>query len=326
MKYPQHGSWPKVTVIIVNWNGERFLGRCLSALYSQTVMPHEVILVDNASSDNSLEIIEKFPQVRLLKQSDNLGFARGNNLAIKNSSLDAEWIALLNPDAFVAPDWLAALLLAAHDHPDFDIFASKLLCAGNPQFLDGMGDSYSISGRVRRIGHNELSSNFSEEETEVFSACAAAAMYRRGALVNSGGFDEDFFCYTEDVDLGFRMRLFGSRCLYIPQSVAYHVGSGTTDGQHGNFATYHGHRNLVWVFVKNMPGILFWLFLPMHIIMNIYAILLLCLRGQGLVAVRAKLDALLGLPKMWKKRNQVQKIRTASIAEVWLMLEKNIFK
>lgn len=326
MKKPRQGGWPKVTVVIVNWNGESFLDNCLSALYSQTVMPHEVILVDNASSDNSLEVVKKFPQVRLLEQSANVGFARGNNLAIMTSSEDSEWIALLNPDAFVDPGWLAALLLAAQEHPDFDMFASKLLNAGTPRLLDGVGDSCSISGRVRRIGHNELSVDFPGEVKEVFSACAAAAMYRRSLLINSGGFDEDFFCYTEDVDLGFRLRLTGSRCLYIPQSVAYHVGSGTTDGQHGNFATYHGHRNLVWVFVKNMPGILFWLFLPLHIVLNFYALLLLGLRGQGRLALSAKLDAVRGLPKMWRKRVQIQRRRVVPIADVWQVLDKNILK
>ena len=111
--------WPKVTVIIVNWNGERFLDRCLSALLAQTVAPHEIIVVDNASSDGSLDLVRRFPSVRLLAQDRNLGFARGNNLAIEEAAAESECIALLNPDAFVEPRWLEALLLATRDYPAF---------------------------------------------------------------------------------------------------------------------------------------------------------------------------------------------------------------
>ena len=144
---------PKVTVIIVNWNGERFLSRCLSALQAQTVAPHEIILVDNASSDASLDIVRRFASVRLLAQNENQGFARGNNLAIEAASAESEWMALLNPDAFVEPRWLEALLTATHDYPDFDVFGSKLVNAADPAVLDGAGDAYHISGLVWRMAH-----------------------------------------------------------------------------------------------------------------------------------------------------------------------------
>ena len=104
------------------------------------------------------------------------------------------------------------------------------------------------------MGHGVPVSSVSEEVREVFSPCAAAALYRRSALVEIGGFDDDFFCYSEDVDLGFRLMLAGHSCLYVPTSVTHHVGSGTTGGQNSDFAVYHGHRNLVWTYVKDMPG------------------------------------------------------------------------
>jgi len=129
---------------------------------------------------------------------------------------------------------------------------------------------------------------------------------------------------VEDVDLGFRLRLVGYRCLYVPQSVVYHVGSGTTGGQHSDFAMYHGHRNLVWTFVKNMPGILFWMLLPLHVSLNLASIIWFALRGRGGVIWRAKRDALLGLPKMWRKRQYIQKTRVASIGEVWRQLDKRM--
>lgn len=184
---------PKITVVIVNWNCERFLDRCLFALLAQTVMPHEIILVDNASSDASLEIVQCFPSVRLMAQTENLGFARGNNLAFRAASSDTDWIALLNPDAFVEPRWLEALLLATVDYPGFEVFGSKLVNSANPEVLDGAGDVYHVSGLVWRMGHGVPVSSVSEEVREVFSPCAAAALCRRSALVEVGGFDDDFF-------------------------------------------------------------------------------------------------------------------------------------
>lgn len=316
--------WPKVSVVVVNWNGEPFLERCLSALLTQTVAPHEIILVDNASTDASLAIAQRFPTVRLLAQKENLGFARGNNLAIRAVSTESQWIVLLNPDAFAEPHWLESLLTMAQANPGFDFFGSKLVTATDQAVLDGAGDAYHFSGLVWRTAHGVPVSALGESECEIFSPCAAAALYRRSVFEQVGGFDEDFFCYVEDVDLGFRLRLAGYRCLYVPQSVVHHVGSGTTGGQHSDFSIYYGHRNLVWTFVKNMPGVLFWLLLPMHVALNLVSILWFVLRGQGAVILRAKRDALLGLPKMWRKRQQIQKTRVASIRDIWGVLDKRL--
>lgn len=314
----------KVSVVIVNWNGERFLDRCLSALFAQTVAPHEIILIDNASTDASLVIARRFPSVRVLVMNENLGFARGNNLAIEAVSAESQWIVMLNPDAFAEPNCLEALLAAADANPGFDVFASKLVNAADTTLLDGGGDAYHMSGRFWRIGHGAPAPSFLEPVREVFSPCAAAAMYRRSDLLELGGFDEDYFCYSEDVDLGFRLRLAGYRCLYVPAAVALHVGSGTTGSQHSDFAVYHGHRNLVWTFVKNMPGVLFWLMLPLHVTLNLVSIIWLALRGQGAMILRAKRDALLGLPRMWHKRQQIQKARVASIWDIWHVLDKRL--
>lgn len=320
----RQGATDKVTVIIVNWNGERFLERCLTALMAQTLKPHEIILVDNASSDGSIAIVQRFPSVRLIALDQNSGFARGNNLATEASSEESEWIALLNPDAYAEPGWLEALLSAARRNPIYDMFGSKLVNAADPTVLDGVGDAYHMSGRVWRTGHGLPVPDAAECEREVFSPCAAAAMYRRSALQEVGGFDEDYFCYVEDVDLGFRLRLAGYRCLYVPQSVVHHVGSGTTGSQHSDFAVYHGHRNLVWTYVKDMPGILLWLLLPLHLSMNILAVCVFVLRGQGRIILKAKQDALLGLPAIWRKRRQVQARRVISSRQIWHILDKSI--
>ena len=314
----------KCTVVVVNWNGEQFLERCLAALLAQTARPHEIILLDNASTDGSLEIARGFPAVRVIALDQNTGFARGNNLVIDSASMASEWFALINPDAFAAPRWLESLLVAAESNPEFDVFGSKLVNSADPTLLDGTGDAYHISGLVWRTAHGVSVSAMVNNDCEVFAPCAAAALYRRSAFEKVGGFDPDFFCYVEDVDIGFRLRLAGYRCLYVPKSVAHHVGSGTTGGQHSDFSVYHGHRNLVWTFVKNMPGVLFWLLLPLHVALNLVSILWFALRGRGAVILRAKRDALFGLPKMWRKRQQVQKVRVASIRNIWRVLDKRL--
>lgn len=320
----QQRIWPKASVIVVNWNGERFLESCLTALLSQSAKPHEIILIDNASTDRSVEIAEMFPTVRIIALEQNTGFARGNNLAILATSKESDWIALINPDAYAEPRWLETLLEAAESNTDFDLFGSKLVNAADSTLLDGAGDAYHISGLVWRTSHGVNVSDTSQNECEIFSPCAAAALYRRSALLEVGGFDEDFFCYVEDVDLGFRLRLAGYRCLYVPQSVAHHVGSGTTGGQHSDFSVYHGHRNLVWTFVKNMPGLLFWFLLPLHVALNLASLVWFTLRGQGAVIARAKWDAVLGLPAMWHKRQKIQQTRLASISEIWRVLDQRL--
>ena len=316
----------KVSVIVINWNGEYYLERCLAALTAQTVMPYEIILVDNASSDASMAIAKKFPDLKIIALNHNCGFAGGNNLAINSASQDSEWIAFINPDAFATPSWLEELLSSAKRNPTYTLFGSQLLSSSEPNLLDGAGDAYHISGRMWRIGHGEPAVSYAPVEREVFSPCAAAAMCRRGALLEVGGFDEDYFCYVEDVDLGFRLRLAGYRCLYVPLSVAHHVGSGTTGGQHSDFAVYHGHRNLVWTYVKDMPGMLFWVFLPLHLAMNLVAMMVFTVRGQGGVMFRAKRDALMGIPRMWRKRRQIQCKRVVSWRAILRVLEKGFGK
>jgi GT2 family glycosyltransferase len=318
----QQKKWPNVSVIIVNWNGEQFLNQCLSALTNQTVKPYEIILVDNASSDGSIDIVRRFSNVRLIALDHNAGFAQGSNLAIKETSSQSEWIAIINPDAFAESNWLEKLIAAALRNPEYDVFACKLLNARKAFLLDGAGDAYHVSGRVWRLGKDLPALEVPDSECEVFSPCAAAALYRKDVFSEANGFDEDFFCYVEDVDLGFRLRLLGYNCLFVPDAVAYHVGSTTTGSQHSDFAVYHGHRNLVWTYIKNMPGILFWGFLPIHLALNFITVIYFILRGQGRIILRAKWDAIKGIPRMWRKRRDIQKNRKASTGEIWRALDK----
>lgn len=298
----------KVGVAIVNWNSQAMLDKALEALANQTVAPHRVVVVDNASTEFRASPIAP-AGVRYERLEFNSGFAQGNNIAVKLLG-DCDWLALVNPDAFLAPDWIERMLDAAQAERDYAFFAGKTLIDAEPRLLDGAGDSYHVSGLCWRRGYRREDVNASEA-VEVFGPCAATAMYARDAFEAVGGFDEDFFCYIEDVDLAFRLRLAGYRCLYVPAAVANHVGSGTTGGQHSPFAVYHGHRNIVWTYVKNMPAPWFWLFLPLHLAMNLVICASFVLRGHAGTIVRAKRDAMRGLPSMWKKRAGVQRQRVA---------------
>lgn len=290
-----------VSVIIVNYNGGAYLRRCLHALSQQTKPPVSVILVDNASNDGSCDGLEtEFPDVRLLRQSTNLGFAAANNLAAKLAD-NTTWLALLNPDAFPEADWLERLMETAQRHPDVAAFGSQALLADHPDLIDGIGDVYHISGLAWRREHNRPASKVAKTMREIFSPCAAAALYRSDRFREVGGFDEAYFCYFEDVDLGFRLRLAGYACLYVPEARVLHQGSAST-GRRSDFAVYHGYRNLIWTYAKNMPPLLFWGFLPLHVLLNLTSFLLLSFRGQAGVAWRALWDGWRGMLHMRDKR------------------------
>lgn len=310
-----------VSVIIVCWNSGSLLAQCLESLLAQTVRPNAILVIDNASTDNSAEIGESFPEVAVHRMSTNLGFAAANNYAIDRCS--TKYVALLNPDAFPEPAWLESLLKAAESHPEAAAFGSRQICAENPQILDGVGDVYHVTGLAWRRGYGSAQAQHYLQQSGIFAPCAAAALYHRHALLLVGKFDEDYFCYMEDVDLGFRLRLAGFSALYIPDAVVKHVGSAFT-GVRSAFSVYHGHRNMVWTFVKNVPGILLWILIPAHLLLNLLMILLLALRGQGGIALKAKKDAFHGLQKMWRKRGEIQRTRVAGIWEIFRAMDKSI--
>ena len=314
---------PSVTVIVVNCNSGELLKECLLKLNSQTIQPRCVLVMDNGSTDGSDLIAENIPNIILHRLNFNYGFAAANNLAFAKCTSD--YIALLNPDAFPNPDWLEQLLNAAEANPDVAAFGSRQMVYGKTDVLDGIGDVYHISGLVWRDGYGRNQTCGDLISREIFSPCAGAALYSHNAIAALGGFDEDFFCYVEDVDLGFRLRLEGYKSLYVPKAVVSHVGSATSGGQHSDFSIYYGHRNLVWTFLKNMPGILFWALLPFHISLNIITVIYFILLGKGSVILKAKKDAIKGLTECLRKRSIIQNQRNASISDIWKILDKRIY-
>ena len=297
---------PNFSVVVSVWNNGITLSQCLACLDAQKHKDLEIIIVDNGSTDGVTEEIKKYPglNLRLERLDRNEGFAVANNIGA--GLAQGQWLALLNADAYPEPDWLEKLVLAVEENPEFSFFSSRQIQANDRHLLDGAGDAYHVSGLAWRRYYNRQAEHLALQPTEVFSACGAAALYLREDFLQAGGFDEDYFSYFEDVDLGFRLRLRGKKCLYIPQAVVYHVGSATT-GKRSDFSVYYGYRNLIWTFIKNMPIPLIWLYLPLHIGTLLFFAAYLTLGGQGRAIWRAIFDAYLGMPKIIAKRQMIHK-------------------
>ncbi len=313
-----------ITVILPYWNSNDHLDNCLNSLAKQTLKPTQVIIVNDGSQNFPSDLNTHALPVEIIHLPTHVGFAKANNEAIKN--VQSEWVALLNIDAFPEPRWLEHLAKAIKTHPEYSCFASKQLQYHNPHLIDGAGDNYHFSGLIWRRGFNLSAESVPDTPCEVFSPCAAAALYSRKAFEEVGGFDEDFFSYVEDVDLGFRLRLRGNRCLYVPLAVVHHVGSGSTGGRHSDFAIYYGHRNLVWAFFKNMPLPLLLITLPYHLLMNVITLLRFSLRGRAKVICKAKYDAIKGLPQIWQKRKYIQKQKKSVIINLWRVMDKKLLQ
>lgn len=314
---------PKLSVIVVHWNSEGLLAKCLAALERQTYKNFRVIVVDNAS-DPALfrEAVQCYPGAEIIRLQENVGFSTASNLAVQ-SAKGSDWIALVNPDAYPEPDWLENLISAAQMYPDYSFFGSRMVMSDDAHLLDGAGDVYHVIGLFWRRGYGVAAENRYLDREEIFSPCAAAALYRRDIFLDSGGFDEDYFCYAEDVDLGFRLRLAGQRCLYVPNAVVHHVGSASSK-RHSDFYIYHGQRNLVWTYFKNMPSPLFWKYLPAHLLLNIFSLFWFIFRGHGKAILKAKRDAARGIPAVWKKRRHIQKSKKVGPAEIDRVLAKGL--
>lgn len=313
-------SIPHVSVIIVNYNSGKLLARVLDTLAHQTRLADRIIVVDNKSDDNSMDELPQLLNLELIYNDNNLGFAEANNFAVSQIH-DSDYLVLLNPDAFAEKDWLEKLLIAAEKNPHKHFFASKMIIDNNRERYDGAGDIYHISGLVKRRYHARLLRDIHDQSGEIFTPCAGAAMYRTASFKETGGFDESFFCYMEDVDLGFRMQLMGYSGLYVHDAVVYHIGSAIS-GKHSDFSVYYGHRNLVWTYFKNMPMSLLLITFPVHLLLNVVTIVYFSFRGKGKVILRSKRDALLGIPRVWKQRREIQRSKVVTSHYIWSILNK----
>jgi GT2 family glycosyltransferase len=295
-----------ISVIVVNWNGKSLLAECLNSLRLQTFFDFEVILVDNGSTDGSAQFVQAaFPDFRLVRLKENLGFAGGNNAGIRQAR--GEWIALINNDATAGPDWLAQLHRAVEENNQIGLAASRVVLTSGA--LDSAGDGMTIAGVPYKRGHGNAPDGIFLKPADVFGASGCGVLLRRSMLDRIGLLDEDFFCIYEDGDLNFRARLAGFHCIYVPEAVIVHRLHGTLGRLSKNYV-YYGQRNMEYLYFKNMPGSLFWKYLPVHLLSNVLGFGYFILRGRPFQFLRAKLAFVRDLPTVLRKRRDVQNMRT----------------
>jgi GT2 family glycosyltransferase len=311
---PKEGLPLKVSVVVPNWNGMRFVGMCLDSLAKLDFEDYEVIVVDNGSIDGSREMIEeKYPHVRLLKLPDNMGFAIACNEGIKASN--AEYIVLLNNDIEVTPDWLKELYEGMERHPECGMGTTKMMFLDQRDVFYNTGDLFHSWSAGGGRGQGEKDLGQYEREEYVFGACAGAGIYRRDFFNKVGLFDEDFFIFAEDVDLNMRGQLQGLKTVYLPKAKVYHIGTATV-GLYSDRYVYLCKRNDIWVFIKNYSLSMYFKYLFSIWKHQFADIKYFTYRGQGQVLLRSKWDALKLLPQMLLRRNKIQLNRNTPDLEI----------
>jgi GT2 family glycosyltransferase len=320
-----------ISVVIVNWNRQELLRACLASLAVQTGVDFETIVVDNGSTDGSADVAECEFGARVIRNPGNRGFCAANNQGIAAAS--GEFIALLNNDAEAEAGWLEALYRACSSRPDVGMAASKVLVWEDPKRIDKAGHLIFPDGQNRGRGSGELDRGQYDREEEVLWPDGCAAMYRKQMLQETGGFDEDFFAYGDDAELGLRARIAGWTCIYTPRAVVRHH-RGSTLGKGSNWRLELIERNRLLLALKLFPWSLLWLN-PLFFAVRLAAGLVAARRGSGDTAhfpgLRGKwriaralflgnLAALRLAPRMLRKRSRIRAIRKLSPGEVRRLL------
>lgn len=243
----------KVTIVIPNYNGKHFMEPCLSSLSEQTYKNFHILVVDNASSDGSIEYMEEnYPDIELIKLQKNYGFSKAVNIGIQHSR--TPYVILLNNDTTVDTRYVEEMVKAIEKSPKIFSVSSKMIQMYHPELIDSAGDLYTLSGWGVCRGCGRPVSNYTKYD-EIFTACAGAAIYRRSVFDEIGYFDENHFAYLEDIDIGYRARIYGYYNMYCPTALVYHVGSGTSGSKYNSFKVKLAARNNLYLNYKNMPAL-----------------------------------------------------------------------
>lgn len=242
---------PKVSIVVPNYNGAGFLIDCLDSLKRQTLDDLQIIVVDNASEDNSCQlIIDNYPEVELVQLHTNTGFCGAVNEGIRRSR--APYVLLLNNDTEAADTFAEELYRAIQKKNNIFSCSAKMIQYFDRTKMDDAGDYYCALGWAYARGKGRQEENYNKEK-KIFFSCAGAAIYRKDILDKIGYFDETHFAYLEDADVGYRARIQGYENWYAPKAVVYHVGSGTSGSVYNLFKTKYSSRNNVYLLYKNMP-------------------------------------------------------------------------
>ena len=311
---------PQTSVIILNWNGKKFLQECLDSLGAQTYRDFETILIDNGSKDNSAAFVQElYPWVRLVALPENTGFSGGNNRGL--AECRGDYIVTLNNDTKVEPEFIAELVKVAESDSAIGMVAAKMLNFYETGRIDSVGIRVTTAGLGVNRGVGETDRGQYDAAGEVFGACAGAALYRRAMLDEVGFFDAAFSAYYEDTDLAWRARLAGWRCVTAPGAVVYHVHSATS-GRMSPFTVYQVQRNKWYTIIKNWPASILLKRIPLIATFDLAALVLAVLRGRGLAAFKARFDVLKSLPRLLRARATVQRMRKISGADVEMLFTR----
>jgi len=308
------------SVIIPNWNGVKFLPACLNSLRAQTYRHFEVLVVDNASSDESVSLIQRdYPEVRLIALTENRGFTGAVNAGIAQAK--GSLVALLNQDAEADPRWLEEMAYAANAHPEAGAIACKIMLFDQRDRFHSAGDDYRLDGIPINRGVWQKDEGQYDDKTEVFAACGGAAAYRRRVLDEVGWFDESFFMYCDDIDLAWRQQLAGWHTVFAPRAIVFHYLSASGGGV---TASYYTGRNTIYVIVKNVPGPLLRKYWPAMLAaqLRISKDALRAWRGAAARSrLRGQVAGLLTWPRMLGKRRAIQRSRRVPIPYLENLLE-----
>jgi GT2 family glycosyltransferase len=310
----------QISIIIPNYNGESFLNRCFESLNQQKNI-QEIIIIDNGSSDNSVNYIKhSYPQFILIKNKTNLGFAKAINQGIFAAS--GEYVFLLNNDMELEENCISNLLNCIKNEQTFSV-SSKMIQYYERDKIDDAGDEYTILGWTKRVGYGKSQENYNQKRN-IFSACAGASLYKKSILDKIGYFDENFFAYMEDVDIGYRARIHGFQNIYCPEAVVYHVGSGTSGSRYNEFKIKLAARNNIYVPYKNMPWPQLIVNIPFLLMGYLIKYLFFLRKGQGGVYINGLKEGLSSLNHVNKVKYKNENIKNYLKIE-WLLI-KNTFK
>ena len=299
----------ETSIVIINYNGLSYLEELFSSIQIQTLPPAEVLLVDNASSDKSVDFIEEsYPETRIIRLNNNLGFAAAANTGIKESRYEA--VALVNTDIRLDPGWLENLVSAMAEDEKIAAVAAKIKLYDQPRLLNGVGGAMNRLGYTWDIGMFEEDRGQYDSPAEVIFAPASAALFRKSAVLGSGGFDESFFMYHEDVDLGWRLWLLGNRIVTCPEAVAYHHFGGSTKASRSMmWRELMGERNDITSLLKNYG--------PLNVLRSLAEMMSLIQKPSRKAGqIKNLLWNLLKLRLTLKKRRYIQKHRKLTDDEI----------
>ncbi|MFQ5872428.1 MAG: glycosyltransferase family 2 protein [Dehalococcoidia bacterium] len=305
----------RVSVVIPTWNGEELLPLVLGSLREQTFKDFEVVVVDNGSTDGSVRLLARdYPEVRVLDFDENLGFSAAVNAGIRATA--GEYVALVNNDVELDPGWLWTMVTALDCESRAGFAASRIRRYWQRDTLESAGDCVSISPKGR--GHGMQDGPRFDRPAWVTSASAAAAVYRRSLLEEIGLFNEDYFAYFEDVELGMRAQIAGYPCLYVPEAIAYHKG-GETSRRITDFRAFYGVRNVVQVYFTTFPPRYILRYLPRLVSAKFW----FALSEGGLkVSLRAALSVFRRIPRMIRRRREIFAMRRISPQELTALLDR----